>query len=365
MKSLRKKPILLLILGILVLLLFIAVMGVDLAKLLDLFYSSDKRFFALAYVFDIGFMFFYALAWYYLVKIIEDKITYRDAVIATLMGWFSDMLVPAAFIAGEVVRLYYLKRKYNVEISKAMATVLIHRVLSAFAFVFFILLGLIYIIIGRRSLSTDVIIQALLFAFLTGIVMFIGLTIIVRVELFEKWSIKIFDKLCKYLKRLRLERYRKYVEEWIVSFKRSVLLIRAKKLNIVIGFIFLIIQWTCGILIPYSFFLAVKSPVSFWILALAYPMYGVIDNIPLAIPGNAGLLDVAMISTFILLGISRETAIAVTLLVRMVIVLFEALFTGTVTMIYAPEIFEGFNLKEFREKIFYLKRMIEETEPSQ
>lgn len=352
----------LIVLGVLIFIVFLLITGVKFSEIYGIFIYSRKEYYILAIIADIGFMGFYATAWYFLVKIVLKKIRYRDAVIATLIGWFGDMVIPAAFITGELIRLYYLKRIYGLEFSKGIATVIVHRLLSAVAFVSYITLGALYIFLKYQKISRDIFIQVAFFAFLGILVALFGLLIILKIELFEKWGIKFFDYVSKNLRKFKLERYRKHIEDGLYSFRLSVDLIKENSINVAIGFLFLMTQWTCGILVPYIFFMSVKHPVSFWILALAFPIYGVIDNMPIGIPVMAGIFETFMVSTFILLGISKEIAVAVTLLTRSILVVFEAIFTGAITFIYAPKIFGEIEIKTVKQKLMEIRTSIIEKD---
>ena len=348
-------------LGVLIFIAFLLITGVKFGEICGIFIYSKKEYYMLAIVADMGFMGFYATAWYFLVKIVLKKMKYKDAVIATLIGWFGDMVIPAAFITGELIRLYYLKKVYGLEFSKGIATVIVHRFLSAVAFVSYITLGALYLFLKHQKISKDIFIQIAFFAFLGILVVLFGLLIILKIELFEKWGIKFFDHISRNLRRFKLERYRRHIEDGLSSFRLSVDLIRENSINVAIGFLFLMIQWTCGILVPYIFFISVEHPVSFWVLALAFPIYGVIDNMPIGIPVMAGIFETFMVSTFILLGISKEIAVAVTLLTRSILVVFEAIFAGTVTFVYAPKIFGEIEIRSVKQKLMEIRSNIIEN----
>jgi len=333
------------------------IIRIDIERTLFIFASSEKRYFLIAIGFDIGFMVFYALAWYCLVRIISNEVKLHEAILVMMISWFGDMLIPAAFITGEAIRLAFLKRRYGIDLSKAAATVVVHRLLSTVAFVLFIFLGAAYLIVNGYKIIADVLLHAILFALLAVSLAILCSIVIFRIEVFESFSVKLFDKIIKLLKRRHLEKYRQHIEESLESFRLSMDMIKKKRLNVVLSFVNLIIQWICGIMIPYTFFRSVRYSVSFWLLAMAYPMYGVIDNIPFGVPANAGFLDAAMVSTFVLLGIDKEIATVVTWLTRMIIVVFEFILTGSITVIFGPKLFNISlsKLKELlrgREKLF-------------
>ncbi len=339
------KSSILIVIGILAFIAYILLLGVDIKHLILVLDRSSPVYYIAAIIVDIFFIFFYGFAWFFLVKSICKKIKLKDAILFVVVGWFGDMLIPAAFMTGEALRLYLLKKFYDVDYSRGLATVVVNRVLSAIAFAIFVSVGLVFLFEGGKFLSSDVIKRGIFAISLAVIVIIVGLLLVFRIDLVEKYSIKAFDYLGRSFGKIRLEKYQGKILSLIRSYKESMDLLREKTSNILLGFIFLVIQWSLGVTIPYIFFLAVGYRMSFWALAIAYPIYGLADNLPVGIPANAGVLDIAMTSMFILLGAPKEVAVTVTLLTRSIIVLFEAVFTGSITALYSSKLFEGFSLE--------------------
>jgi len=358
----RINPSLLIAIGILIFVAYVVLIGVNPSELLKVTMRATPLYYFLAILVDINFIFFYGIAWFFLVRCICDDIKLKDALVIVIIGWFGDMLIPAAFMTGEALRLYLLKKLYNIEYTKGLATVVMHRVLSAIAFAMFVTLGLTFLVEGGKIISNDVIKRGLFAISLAIIVILVGLVLVFKIDLIEEWSLKGFMYLARSFKRFRLEMYQEKVLSLIKSYKESVNLLKERSSNILVGFVFLITQWSLGVAIPYIFFMAVGFRMSYWALATAYPIYGLADNIPVGIPVNAGVLDVAMTSMFILLGAPKEVAVTVTLLTRSIIVTFEAVFTGIITAIYSPKYFEDFSLDFLKELIQNTSKFISKEE---
>ena len=335
--------------GIVVYLVFLLVINVNFADVYRLIVNMDQRFLLMALFFDTNFIIFYGLAWYVLVKIVLKEIKVKDALLAVIMGWLGDMIVPAAFVTGEVIRLLYLNKKYRFEYSKGLATVIVHRLLSAVAFVFFITFGAVLLTIERMAVSRDVFREMTLTAVLAG--SFAAFLFFIFFN--EKALNTVLSKASGLAKKLlgrfkRTEKYITRIDGEVSKFKTSIFEIKRSKVLVLLGFVLLLVQWTAGILVPYCVFRALKSPVSFWVLALAYPLYGVVDNIPVGIPVNAGVLDTAMVTTFILLGVSRDVAVAATLITRTITVVYEAILTGAISLSFGiKEIWKEYKETEF------------------
>ena len=140
------------------------------------------------------------------------------------------------------------------------------------------------------------------------------------------------------------------IDNFFNSFEFSLRVMKKYRATILGSFLILLLQWSLGVAIPYLFFLAVGyRNISFWTLSVAYPIYSLMDNIPIGIPANAGVLDIAMISTFVVLGIPKEIATLVTILTRSIIVIFEAILTGSISVIFLSRTFAHFSIRDLRK----------------
>ncbi len=349
----KLSPTLLAIIGVLVFIAYILLIGIDVFKLATTIVRARPEYYLLAICLDVCFIFFYALAWFLCVKATYRGVKLRDAVLMVIISWFGDMLIPVAFTTGEVIRLYLLKKLYGIEYSRGLAATVVHRILSALAFVIFVTMGLIFLIEGGAVLPSSVLKQAVFAVSMAFVVVLVGLVVLLRPDLVERVTYRAYWLATRSLARLRLERYRRAIDSAVRSYKESVNAIKGNVLYVCLGFFATITQWAFGVSIPYVIFDAVGYHMSYWALAAAYPLYGLVDNIPVGIPANAGVLDMAMTSMFILLGAPKEVAATVTILTRSIIVLFEAVLTGSITALVAPKLVGPIDVES-------IKAMVEE-----
>ncbi len=345
------KKIILLLVGISVFIVFILAIGVDFNELYSYLLGVDPRYYLVAIILDVGFMTSYATAWYFLVRSIHSRVRIKDILFIVLVGWFGDMVVPAAFVTGEAIRLYLLNKLYGIDYSKGFATILIHRLMSALSFVMFIILGLIFLVEGGTVVGNEMIKQALFGVSLAFIAIVSVSMLIMREDITERIVLEFVKRFSKYLDRWNL---RERVLDSLKGYKESITVLKTSTSNLLLGFFSMIIQWLFGISIPYVIFQGVGYRMSFWALAVAYPLYGLADNIPLGIPVNAGILDAAMTSMFILLGAPKEIALSVTLLTRSIIVLFEAVVTGSITLVYVARIIGEIRIDNVKKLLYQI-----------
>mgnify|MGYP003876798657 CR=1 FL=1 len=328
--------LLMLMLGLLFLILYLILLGVDTNELLRRISTADKRMIIVAIIMDTFYILFYAFAWFFIVRAVFKGVKLRDAVLIVLVGWFADMLVPAAFVTGELVRLYLLKRIYRVNYSKTAATIVVHRLLSALAFALFVGIGLMFL--AETPLSSSEEFKHFSFiAVLAGITVVVGVLFIIQIENIAEGLGYFISKVGKseYMRRI-LKKIK--IEESLESFITSIALLKRHRVEVLLGFALLILQWGLGVSVPYVVFEALGYHMSYWKLAVAFPIYGLADNVPVGIPVNAGVLDAAMISMFILLGAPRDIAVGATFLTRAITVIYEAILTGLVTVTVVPRI---------------------------
>ncbi len=344
----HNKSLILLLLGIIFFIVYLYVLNVDLRYILDKLYKINLLYIPLVLLVDILFILTYSVAWFILIKIVCPQIKMKDSILIVIVGWFGDMLIPAAFITGEALRLILLKKHYSLDMSKAAATIVIHRLLNAMAFLFYITTGLIMLSISHESINSRIFYQSLVILILSLTGLFIALSLLKRIYLLREFVKKIGRALFIFL-REKNSKIEEKIDNFFNSFEFSLGVMKKYRAAILGSFLILLLQWSLGVAIPYLFFLAVGyRDISFWTLSVAYPIYSLMDNIPLGIPANAGALDIAMISTFVVLGVPREIATLVTLLTRSVIVVFEALLTGSISIVYLSKTFKEISWRNLK-----------------
>jgi hypothetical protein len=124
------------------------------------------------------------------------------------------------------------------------------------------------------------------------------------------------------------------------DFERAIVLIRARARDIPTAFVLLVTQVYVQVFIPYTFLTVILLNqhqtvdywTNFWLVAVAFPIFGIVNIMPIGIPGMLGILDTAMAGTFIVLGFAPELALLTTLLTRGVILVFELILTGSVAI---------------------------------
>ncbi len=270
----------------------------------------------------------YGIAWWLILRAIRGKVNLKECVVAGYVSILGDMLVPTG-ITGEALWYLYATRRLKVKSGEAAVSIIVHRLIDSLLFTSIVLISWI-----RLSLlyhwRTHPLGQYVSLVVLASIFCFSCLYILLHVDLVsdhvENILTKISHKLSKYKMFSRIE-----VLRFFNDFQNAALLIRHNMLSTTLITLVLLTRWLSGISIPYVVFNSLGYKVSFWLTALAYPLYGLTLLLPGGIPAMIGILDVTMISIFLLLGIKKGVAIAVSFITRLVTIVTDLLFISIIS----------------------------------
>lgn len=293
----------------------------------------------IALIFDILNMISYGSAWYFLVRALHPAVRITKCVQGVMISIFGDILIPTASVTGEALRVAFANREFDLPYPEGFATTLVHRVLNVFAFAG--VLGVSStVLLLQGGLDPTLRLEVLILLLIVIIPGILGLVVLRRPSVVTTIITRVSRRFAYH------PRTAKFVQRLLgmmEDFERAIALIRVRFRVVLVAFTFLIFQWLFQILIPYAFLVGVSAALApgrpidywtyFWLVALAFPLYGLVNLMPIGIPAMAGVLDSAMAGTFIFLGFTPEVAITTTLLTRVVIVLFESTLTGAVTIL--------------------------------
>ncbi len=329
--------LILIIIGLAAFAIFWLSLGVSIDKVRVLVRSVGLSVLLLALLFDVLNIVSYGSAWYILVHTVHPGVHVKKCVQGVMISIFGDILVPTASVTGEALRVAFANREFNLPYPEGIATTLVHRVLNVFAFAG--ILGVSSaVLLLQGGLNPALKLEVLILLLIVMIPGVLGILVLRRPKILTRIVVRISRRFASHPRRAK---FVQRLQGIMQDFEKSVVLIRARSRAVLVAFVFLIFQWFFQILIPYAFLIgisiALRLPTDywtyFWLVALAFPLYGLVNLMPIGIPAMAGVLDSAMAGTFILLGFAPEVAITTTLLTRFVIVLFESTLTGTVTIL--------------------------------
>lgn len=331
--------LILLTLGVTAFVLFFISLHTNLDEVRVLIRSVGLPILALALILDILNIISYGSAWYFLVHTLHPAVRIRKCVQGVMISIFGDILIPTASVTGEALRVAFAKKEFNLPYSEGFATTLVHRVLNVFAFASVLGVSSAVLLLGGGDLSPTLRIDVFILLLLVVIPGVLGVIVLRRPSIVTTIVTRVSGRFAFHP---RTAKFVQRLLSMMQDFEKAIAMIRVRLRIVLIAFFFLLLQWFFQILIPYTFLIGVSSALQqqninywtyFWLVALAFPLYGLVNLMPIGIPAMAGVLDSAMAGTFVLLGFPPEVAITTTLLTRIVIVLFESTLTGTVTIL--------------------------------
>lgn len=289
----------------------------------------------LAFPLDLVFMLLFGLTWYILLKVIEKKVSLKDSLLISLVSLFGNIMIPTGSVTGEVIRLVLSKKKLKIGFGKALASILVHRIINLMAFAPFLVLGLaLFWTSGFGN------VELLTLLVLTLVVIVGGLSFLrylSKSRRLQGYAYKASEKILRALKKWGSETSN-ILEHDISEFSSSLNMMFSKPHIATLSFIMFLGHWAAAMTIPYIVFLSLGYEVPYSIILAAYPIYSLTYMMPVGIPAMLGIVEASMTATFMALGIPPITASSVSVLTRLIAVWFEVAVTGAATALYSIDI---------------------------
>lgn len=285
---------------------------------------------------ELAFMLLFGLTWYMLLKTVEREISLKDSILISLVSLFGNIIIPTGSVTGEVIRLVLSKKKLKIEFSKALASVLVHRIVNIMAFVPFLALSLI--LFWTSGFSTVELLMLLILALVAIGGGLFSLRYLSKSRKLQAYAYKASEKILKTFKRWSSVSG-STIEHNVSEFSLSLDKIFSKPHVVMLSFTIFLGHWAAAITIPYVVFLSLGYEVPYSLILAAYPIYSLSYMIPVGIPAMLGVVEASMTATFIALGVPPAIASSASIITRIIAVWFEVAVTGTVTAIYSVDIF--------------------------
>lgn len=273
-------------------------------------------------------LFFSILTWHSAMLSVNAKVPFSESAKATLISIFGDMMIPTGSIAGESMRLLYLRRKEKLGWDDLVIVFTIHRIVSIIMFLAFMATGTIILPTGIPLIGKWVIVSLLIIATLMSIMLW-------KLDYAEL----LISPILHLLQNVKIIKEPENIERkalrFITDMKKGVSAISRRKRYVVLMMIATSSQWLLAAGVQYFIFKSLGYTINFSILAIVYPIYMSLTLMPIGIPAGLGVVETGMTLTFMSVGISRETAVAGTLLARAVILLYDIIVSGTAFIKYS------------------------------
>lgn len=252
--------------------------------------------------------------WHYYINLLKVPLDFWDSFKIFMSGLVMSV-TPGKF--GEVIKAYLVKNKTGVAISKTMPIIFVERLTDLISVIILCLVGVLYFDI----LKMFVIIILLIF---------IALVILLS-------SRKIFEVVTNFLNRYKI--FNKYYPKIVQAYDSSYEMIQIKPL---VEMVFLsIFSWffecIAYFLIIISFNINFGFVETFLFAILVYTLSTIIGSITM-LPGGLGAAEISFTAIIQAKGVSKDVAVASTLLIRFVTLWFALIVGAIFAFIYNAEL---------------------------
>lgn len=315
--------------------LLVIVLYANPAKILGEIKGANPLFVALAAATEVVGGVLYTLAWYLILKPSGISIPFRRAYLITMGSLFLIYTTPSG-VAAEAVRIN-MARKHAADYGGPTASVIIHRVLYALGFIS--VAGLATFIV-YTAFSNSAFVRTVFYAIMSTLIL-VFLAIVLSA--YAKWLKGFVKRAAMFLSPLVRRLTKKDVDLAEIdrafdSFSLAMNRIKRSPARLVTSYIVITVRWVLvsvvALLVMYS--LGYYS-ISIWAIMIVMMIAELVSTTPIGIPGMLGILDAAVISTYVALGVPLPIATATDLLTRLVLYMVNIPITASLFYKYISE----------------------------
>ncbi len=274
---------------------------------------------------------FYSLAWQHILGLLHIKSAFRKTFAFIWVGSFVDLVIPAESFSGELSKIYLMSKNSGEDMGKVAASVVSHRILAMTTMLFGIITGSTFLFFGYET--SQLVFNLMLFVAVSTIV---ALFLMYYLSLKPRVTMKIAALIVRFLSfvsrgRWELTRFKLELEEALTTFHQGMRILTKRPKNLVAPLLFSAVAFLFDLSIFFLVLFSLGFAVSLSVVLIVYTIVGAIQAIPLGIPGEVGMTDVAMVSLYSLLGIPVGISGAATVLTR-VLTVWLRIFVGYVVV---------------------------------
>jgi len=313
-----KKTVILPVVGILAFFLYIYIFNVDLISILKTAQQAEPLPYIAAILVSFVEILFFAISWRELLVGLDIKLSLLKSYAFVCYGIFLDILVPAESLSGEIGRVYLVNREQSGTSGRVVASLVTFRLLSMALNTFFLLFGAA-LLFSVTTIDPAIFKVIQFLAIGTAIILVAAIVVVRR----EAWSAKIINgviRATRFVSRGKWggDNLREEANKAVKIFHVSMKDMMHNPAKLVIPTAFLALSWISGMAIPYLVFISLGYRVSWGIILVTTSIVVAIKSIPVGIPFEVGLPEIAMTTVYAALGVPAEIAATSTILSRII-----------------------------------------------
>ena len=272
------------------------------------------------------------------------NLSFWDALGGSMLAWLVDILLPGAFIEGDVARAIFLRTKGDWP--RAVSYTVFYRFLINITMVIFIVFTSLlainllkfyeqYFLLYMGIVVATLLASAMLYLFL--------------------WKPQIIKKavlgIAVRLKAKSLDKFEKDLDTFLAYVAQSSRDFTPRNIYLWGAIIFLLVQWVSGIMTPYFSLKAIGVEVNPFLIGPGYTILTLYSLASIGVPFMVGSIDAALITLYILLGVPKEKALVATLLGRSITIIFSISFIYPIGIHFARKVFSSTSFSSIKETI--------------
>jgi len=325
-----KRTLPLLLIGLLIFIAYLYFF-VGIGEIAEDLRRANLFYYSLAFIAVFVEIFFYTSAWQGFLVPLSVKVPLRKTFQYVWVGLFVDLLVPAESVSGEISRAYLMVRGAGGDAGKVVASIVGHRILNMIIVLGGLIVGTIVFIVNF-GLPLGLVLGFLIFVIAgIGVSVLFLIFLSVREQATQKmidWILRLVVSISQ--GRWSLDSLRAKSQKMLRVFHQGIEVLSKNPKNLVQPAVFSLMAWLFSVLIHFLVFLSLDYQVSPSHVIIVFSIINAIQAMPFGVPGEVGLTEIAMTTSYHLLGISIEISAAATVLIR-VLTLWFRLLIGYIT----------------------------------
>lgn len=314
-----------LVAGILVFIAYL-VLFVNIQEMISVIQGANMLIYSLAASALLLETFFFTLTWQYLLIPLSVKASLRKAFAYVWAGAFTDLLIPAESVSGELTKTYLMSKEPDANPGKVIASLVSQRMLGTVTTTATLFAGFL-LLLWLNYAVTEWMLQILLLITAVSAVAFAFLVVIC---VKEEWTERLVNAVMRLVERVsrgrfKRENFQRKIVNTLRAFYMSLRTFRSNPAKLVLPIFFYILAWLSSIAIAFLVFVSIgylepNFTVLFLKVVIVYALMVSIKSIPLGVPAEVGLPDIIMTTLFILFAIPPDISAAATVLTRILTV---------------------------------------------
>jgi uncharacterized protein (TIRG00374 family) len=256
-----------------------------------------------------------SLAWKEVAERFDYNVPLRDMFFIYMSCIFMNNLIPSGSFSGETTRIYFLdKIAGNSRIDRSSATVAATRIITAIPFILGTVVGIAYL-----ALATDAPAWALATCSGITIILFVLNIGFFGVCYADGWLERIIFTLVNYIEKFfRINVDRNRCSSIMDQFHKSMNMLAEHKRTLFISTFWAVAGWLCMTIVATITFRSMGVSVPLRAIFAVYTVMIFLQMLPLFLPGGIGLVDIVMITLFNAIGVPMHSAVAASILIRLI-----------------------------------------------